>query len=70
LIGCWGEDLVWATVLAGVKTACIVVDCWGGAVCMGSWALVVVVEQFAQASRVCAAKSISEVEWDLAFEVE
>jgi hypothetical protein len=35
LIGCWGEDLVWATVLAGVKTACIVVDRWGGAVCMG-----------------------------------
>jgi hypothetical protein len=35
LIGCWGDDLVWATILPGVKTACIVVDCWSGAVCMG-----------------------------------
>jgi hypothetical protein len=35
LIGCWGEDLVWATVLAGVKKVCIVVDCWGAAVCTG-----------------------------------
>jgi hypothetical protein len=35
LIGCWGEDLVWPTVLVGVKTSCIVVDYWGGAVCMG-----------------------------------
>jgi hypothetical protein len=35
LIGCWGEDLVWASVLAGVKTACSVIDCWGGTVRMG-----------------------------------
>jgi hypothetical protein len=35
LISYWGEDLVWATVLAGVKTTCIIVDCWGGAICMG-----------------------------------
>jgi hypothetical protein len=32
LIGCWGDDLVWANVLAGVKIACIVIDCWSGAV--------------------------------------
>jgi hypothetical protein len=35
LIGCWGDDLVWAIVLAGVKIACIAVGCWSGAICMG-----------------------------------
>jgi hypothetical protein len=35
-----------------------------------SRALVAVVEKFAQASRVSAAEPISEVEWDVAFEVE
>jgi hypothetical protein len=35
-----------------------------------SRALVALVEQFAQASRVLAAERVSEVEWDLAFEVE
>jgi hypothetical protein len=44
LIGYWGDDLVWATVLARVKTACIIVDCWTGVVCMGIPMLVAVVE--------------------------
>jgi hypothetical protein len=35
LIGCWGDDLVWATVLAGVKISCIDVDCYSGPVCTG-----------------------------------
>jgi hypothetical protein len=35
LISCWGDDLVWATVLVGVKTGCIGVDCYSGAVCTG-----------------------------------
>jgi hypothetical protein len=30
LISCWGDDLVWAFVLAGVKTGCIDVDCCRG----------------------------------------
>jgi hypothetical protein len=35
LIGCWGDDLEWATILAGVKTTYIVIDYWSEAVCMG-----------------------------------
>jgi hypothetical protein len=35
-----------------------------------SQALVVVAKQFAQASRASVTELISEVEWDLAFEVE
>jgi hypothetical protein len=35
LISCWGDDLVWATVLVEVKTGCIDVDCCSGAACTG-----------------------------------
>jgi hypothetical protein len=35
LISCWGDDLVWTTVLVGVKTCCIDVECCTGAVCTG-----------------------------------
>jgi hypothetical protein len=35
LIGCWGDDLVWATVLAGVRTCCTNVGCCGGVVYTG-----------------------------------
>jgi hypothetical protein len=35
LIGCWDDDLVWATVLVGVKTGCIDVDCCSRSDCIG-----------------------------------
>jgi hypothetical protein len=35
LTGCWGDGLVWATVLAGVKIGCVDSDCCTGAVYTG-----------------------------------
>jgi hypothetical protein len=35
LTGYWGDDLIWATVLVGVKTGYADVDCCNGVVCMG-----------------------------------